>query len=277
MEDVSGTGRGGLFGGLFARGAACTGDEAWLQAMLDTEAALARALERAGLAPAGAGAAVTAAARPGAFDVGELGRRAANAGNPVPALGRALTALVPPEAAAAVHQGASSQDIIDTAVMLIARRVLDAVLADLAAAAGAAAALAEAHRDTIMIGRTLLQQGGPGDVRPGRGRLADRHRRGEAGPGPDPRPAARGAVRRRGGHAGVAGRGRVPGAGAAGRGARPGPAGAALAYRPAADGRAGLGAHRSERRSGQDRERRHAARPAGAGRGARGRGRAGRR
>ncbi len=43
----------GLFGGLFARGQAGTGDQAWLQAMLDTEAALARALERAGLAPAG--------------------------------------------------------------------------------------------------------------------------------------------------------------------------------------------------------------------------------
>ena len=46
---------GGLFGGIFARGAVDTGDAAWLQAMLDTEAALARALERAGLAAAGRG------------------------------------------------------------------------------------------------------------------------------------------------------------------------------------------------------------------------------
>jgi 3-carboxy-cis,cis-muconate cycloisomerase len=158
---VTTTGRGGLFGGLFDRGAADTGDQAWLQAMLDTEAALARALERAGLAPAGAGAAVTAAASADNFDVDELGRLAADAGNPVPALVRALTARLPAEAAAAVHQGATSQDILDTAVMLMARRVLDAVAADLAAAAAAAAALAAAHRDTIMVGRTLLRQAVP--------------------------------------------------------------------------------------------------------------------
>src|SRR5580692_3225825 len=158
---MSSSERGRLFGALFDRGPADTGDEAWLQAMLDTEAALARALERAGLAAAGAGAAVSAAAQAGAFDVAELGRLAAGAGNPVPALVRALTAKLPPEAAAAVHKGATSQDIIDTAVMLLARRVLDAVRADLSAAARAAAGLAQAHRHTIMIGRTLLQQAVP--------------------------------------------------------------------------------------------------------------------
>jgi 3-carboxy-cis,cis-muconate cycloisomerase len=158
---MSSSERGRLFGALFDRGPADTGDEAWLQAMLDTEAALARALERAGLAAAGAGAAVSAAAQAGAFDVAELGRLAAGAGNPVPALVRALTAKLPPEAAAAVHKGATSQDIIDTAVMLLARRVLDAVRADLSAAARAAAGLAQAHRHTIMVGRTLLQQAVP--------------------------------------------------------------------------------------------------------------------
>jgi 3-carboxy-cis,cis-muconate cycloisomerase len=158
---MSSSERGRLFGALFDRGPAGTGDEAWLQAMLDTEAALARALERAGLAAAGAGAAVSAAAQAGAFDVAELGRLAAGAGNPVPALVRALTGKLPPEAAAAVHKGATSQDIIDTAVMLMARRVLDAVRADLSAAARAAAGLAQAHRQTIMIGRTLLQQAVP--------------------------------------------------------------------------------------------------------------------
>ena len=55
----------GLFGGVFARGGADTSEVAWLQAMLDAEAGLARALERAGLAPAGSGAAVTATARAG--------------------------------------------------------------------------------------------------------------------------------------------------------------------------------------------------------------------
>jgi 3-carboxy-cis,cis-muconate cycloisomerase len=151
----------GLFGGVFARGDVDTGDQAWLTAMLDTEAALARALERAGLAPAGAGAAVTEAANVGTIDAADLGRRAALTGNPVPALVRALTRSVPAAAAAAVHRGATSQDIIDTAAMLLARRALAAIAADVTAAADAAAGLAAAHRDTVMIGRTLLQQAVP--------------------------------------------------------------------------------------------------------------------
>ena len=151
----------GLFGGVFDRGGARTDDTAWLQAMLDAEAGLARALERAGLAPAGSGQAVTAAAQAGNFDVGELGKLAALTGNPVPALARALARRVPQAAARAVHRGATSQDIVDTAVMLLARRAVDVVLADLARAAEAAAGLARAHQTTIMIGRTLLQQAVP--------------------------------------------------------------------------------------------------------------------
>jgi 3-carboxy-cis,cis-muconate cycloisomerase len=151
----------GLFAGIFGRGGVDTGDEAWLQAMLDAEAALARAVERAGLAAAGAGAAVTAAAVASGFDPVELGRQAALTGSPVPPLVRALTAAVPPWAASSVHRGATSQDILDTAAMLVAKRALRAVLADLADAADAAAGLAAAHRDTIMIGRTLLQQAVP--------------------------------------------------------------------------------------------------------------------
>src|SRR6266480_643697 len=151
----------GLFGGVSGRGDVDTGDQAWLAAMLDTEAALARALERAGLAPAGAGAAVTQAANAGTIDAADLGRRAALTGNPVPALVRALTRSVPAAAAAAVHRGATSQDIIDTAAMLLARRALAAIAADVSAAADAASRLAAAHRDTVMIGRTLLQQAVP--------------------------------------------------------------------------------------------------------------------
>src|SRR5208337_5379107 len=74
----------GLFGGVFARGGVEAGDTAWLQAMLDVEAGLARALERAGLAPAGSGEAVTAAAQADNFDPNELGELAALTGNPVP-------------------------------------------------------------------------------------------------------------------------------------------------------------------------------------------------
>jgi len=158
---VSNSERDGLFSALFDRGAAATGDGAWLQAMLDAEAALARALEAAGQAPAGAGAAVTAAARADRFDVARLGRQAALTGNPVPALAAALTAMVPDFAAPAVHRGATSQDIIDTAAMLIARQVIESAGRDLAAAAAAAARLAREHAGTVMVGRTLLQQAVP--------------------------------------------------------------------------------------------------------------------
>ncbi len=151
----------GLFGGVFARGGVDTGDTAWLQAMLDAEAGLARALERAGLAPAGSGQAVTAAARADNFDPNELGGLAALTGNPVPGLARALARRVPQTAVSAVHRGATSQDILDTAAMLLAKRAIDVVLADLAQAAEAAARLARTHRASIMIGRTLLQQAVP--------------------------------------------------------------------------------------------------------------------
>jgi 3-carboxy-cis,cis-muconate cycloisomerase len=151
----------GLFGGVFARGGVEADDAAWLQAMLDAEAGLARALERAGLAPAGAGEAVTAAARAGNFDPNELGGLAALTGNPVPGLARALARQVPQTAVSAVHRGATSQDIVDTAAMLLAKRAIGVIAADLARAADAAAGLAAAHRDSIMIGRTLLQQAVP--------------------------------------------------------------------------------------------------------------------
>ena len=161
MSDHDSPNAKGLFGAVFARGAVEADDTAWLQAMLDTEAGLARALERAGLAPAGSGEAVTATAKAANFDAGELGELAALTGNPVPALARALARLVPQTAVSAVHRGAASQDILDTAAMLLASRAIGVVLADLATAADAAAALADAHRATIMIGRTLLQQAVP--------------------------------------------------------------------------------------------------------------------
>jgi 3-carboxy-cis,cis-muconate cycloisomerase len=161
MLEHPGGKQGGLFGGVFARGGVDTGDTAWLQAMLDAEAGLARALERAGLASPGAGAEVTEAARAGNFDIGELGQQTALTGNPVPGLARALARNVSGPAAKAVHKGATSQDIVDTAAMLLARQAIDATRADLEPAADAAAALADAHRGTLMIGRTLLQQAVP--------------------------------------------------------------------------------------------------------------------
>jgi 3-carboxy-cis,cis-muconate cycloisomerase len=152
-----------MFGGVFMRGGPVADDDAWLRAMLAAESALARALERAGLAPTGAGSAVTAAAaRPGDFDIAELSRSSALTGNPVPGLARALTRLVTdPAAKTAVHRGATSQDIMDTAAMLLARDAIDAAADSLAGAAAATARLADAHRGSLMIGRTLLQQAVP--------------------------------------------------------------------------------------------------------------------
>jgi 3-carboxy-cis,cis-muconate cycloisomerase len=68
---------------------------------------------------------------------------------------------VPASAAGYVHNGATSQDVLDTAAMLVARRALEPLLADLAAAAAVAAGLAAEHRDTLLPGRTLLQHALP--------------------------------------------------------------------------------------------------------------------
>jgi 3-carboxy-cis,cis-muconate cycloisomerase len=169
LVPVHGVVPGGLFGGLFTRGGAVADDAAWLRSMLAAEAGLARALERAGLVPVGAGAAVTEAALgpadgfdPARFDLAELSLSSELTGNPVPGLARALTRVVSsPAGKAAVHRGATSQDIMDTAAMLLARDAIDATLADLTAVADAAARLAGTHRATLMIGRTLLQQAVP--------------------------------------------------------------------------------------------------------------------
>lgn len=141
-----------------------TGDAAFLQAMLDAESALARARATVGLAPARAATAITAAARAALFDARELALRARQGGNPViPLVAELTTAVAHRDAKAAghVHQGATSQDILDTATMLVARRSREAILADLAAAATTLATLTTAHRDTPMPGRTLTQHAVP--------------------------------------------------------------------------------------------------------------------
>ena len=154
----------GLFDGTFARGgaAAAVSDAAWFRALLVVEAALARSAARLGLVSETAAAAVTrACADPGRLDLATVVARAADAGNPVPPLVRALQDAVGPDAARAVHVGATSQDILDTALMLLARDAVAAIDADLAAAAEAAARLAAEHRGGVVMGRTLLQQALP--------------------------------------------------------------------------------------------------------------------
>src|SRR5689334_14637211 len=122
---------------MYARGAvaAQVSDKAWLQAMLDVEAAL-------------GGPALSAAD----FDIAALGAEAAEHASPVVPLARRF---------AETHAGATSQDIIDTAAMLVTKRALVPLLGDARAAADAAAALADAHRDTAVMGRTLLQDALP--------------------------------------------------------------------------------------------------------------------
>src|SRR5205085_3188746 len=128
----------------------------------DVEAALARAAAATGLVPTTAADAVTAAcAEPAGLDLASVITRAGDAGNPVPPLVRVLQAAVGERNAAAVHVGATSQDVLDTALVLIARNAVAAIDGELLTASAAAARLAAAHRDDVVMGRTLLQQALP--------------------------------------------------------------------------------------------------------------------
>jgi 3-carboxy-cis,cis-muconate cycloisomerase len=154
----------GLFDGTFARGgaAAAVTDAAWFRALLEVEAALARSAARLGLVTETAAAAVTrTCADPGRLDLATVVARAADAGNPVPPLVRALQDAVGDDAARAVHVGATSQDVLDTALVLLARDAIAAIDADLVVAAESAARLAADHRDDVVMGRTLMQQALP--------------------------------------------------------------------------------------------------------------------
>ena len=140
---------------------AAVGGRSWLRAMLDAEAALATAEARAGLIPNEAAKTISEHCNVDRFDPEEIGCKGRSAGNPVPPLVKALTDVVSGDAAGYVHKGATSQDIMDTAAMLVSRRVLDLILADVEAVAAASAQLADDHRATVMPGRTLLQQALP--------------------------------------------------------------------------------------------------------------------
>ncbi|AYY14601.1 3-carboxy-cis,cis-muconate cycloisomerase [Actinobacteria bacterium YIM 96077] len=137
------------------------GDAALVRAMLDVEVALARAASGAGLVSPEAAEAVARAAAELDIDAGDLGRESVQAGNPVVPLVRELAASVPLAAQPAVHPGATSQDVLDTALMLLVRRALIPLRAHLARAGDAAAAWAESHRDTLMLARTLGQPAQP--------------------------------------------------------------------------------------------------------------------
>ncbi|MGE0150991.1 MAG: 3-carboxy-cis,cis-muconate cycloisomerase [Reyranellaceae bacterium] len=138
--------------------------QATVQAMLDVEAALARAEARCKLVPARAAAAIARACDAERFDLAAMARQGRDAGNLAIPLVAALTrkvARADAKAARYVHWGATSQDIVDTATVLQLRAGLAAIEADLTRTLAALARLARRHRRTIMTGRTLLQPAGP--------------------------------------------------------------------------------------------------------------------
>src|SRR5262245_34565317 len=136
-------------------------DRAWVQAMLDAERALAQACAAVSLVPAEAAARIAAECRVELYDVELLAEEGRTVGNPAEPLVRRLRAAVGDAAADYVHFGATSQDIVDTAAMLVSRRAGTLVLADLGRLSDRCAELARAHRSTPMAARTLLQQAVP--------------------------------------------------------------------------------------------------------------------
>ena len=138
-----------------------SGDRAVLAAMVRTEVALLRALVETGIAPPAAGAAADLVAGLPDLDPRRLALDAVDGGNPVIPLVRRLRAEVGEDLAGWVHFGATSQDVLDTALMLVAGACLERVDHDLHRLGDALAVLADRHRDTPAVARTLTQQALP--------------------------------------------------------------------------------------------------------------------
>src|SRR5712692_5536000 len=135
-------------------------DRARLQRMLDFEVALARAEAALGIVPALAIDPIANAARAEHYDLATLGQAAVVSGNIAIPLIVALTAQVAkadPTAARYVHWGATSQDVIDTALVLDLKAAIDALMTDLNRAIDGFTALAGRHRRTATVGRTWMQ------------------------------------------------------------------------------------------------------------------------
>ena len=152
-----------IFGGLFTTAAmrAVFADEARLQRMLDVEAALARAQARLGLIPAAAAAEITAKARLERFDLEAIRRGTELAGYPIVPLVKALGEACDGDAGRYVHWGATTQDIVDSALVLQIRDALALIEADLDAVLRRLVQLSQQFRDTPMAGRSHLQHALP--------------------------------------------------------------------------------------------------------------------
>ena len=139
-------------------------DRARVQRMLDFEIALARAEAQVGIVPTVAVERIAVAARADRYDLAALGEAAVAAGNIAIPLINALTAEVAKTDAAAagyVHWGATSQDVIDSALVLELRAAIDALIADLDRAIAGFATLAARHRRTATVARTWMQHAVP--------------------------------------------------------------------------------------------------------------------
>jgi 3-carboxy-cis,cis-muconate cycloisomerase len=163
---MSSHGESDLFGPLFgdAEVGEQLSDRARLQAMLDVESALADAQAELGIVPRAAVEPIRAAARADLYDARAIAAEAADAGNLAIPLVRHLTKKVEGinrDAARYVHWGATSQDIIDTGLVLQLQRAVPPIVRHLERAAASAAQHARRHIDTPMAGRTWLQQSTP--------------------------------------------------------------------------------------------------------------------
>jgi 3-carboxy-cis,cis-muconate cycloisomerase len=163
MNPSSSPADGGPFDFLVNRGATAeaTSSRAWLQAMLDVEAALGQAWVEVLAAPPEVSRAITDACTVERVDAGAVFAAAELGGNPVIPLVPLLKEVAGAAAAEFVHRGATSQDIFDTAAMLVVRRCSDLVRDRLVAVRAVTADLARRHGAAPMIGRTLLQYAVP--------------------------------------------------------------------------------------------------------------------
>ncbi|WP_256174039.1 lyase family protein [Arthrobacter sp. HMSC06H05] len=147
-----------------SQAAAITSDHAFIQALLDVEHAWSAVLAEAGLIPQEHLGAITDAANADDYDLAAIAAEGVGGGNPlIPLLGayRANVAETNPAAASSIHIGATSQDIMDTAMMLIIKRAGEQTLATVKSAAAALVSLAHEYRDTPMVARSLTQHSLP--------------------------------------------------------------------------------------------------------------------
>lgn len=135
-------------------------DGAMVQAMFDFEQALAQAQAAHGAIPASAARAIAGVCKASLYDIPALvraGRRAGSLAIPLVKELTAAVALYDQEASTFVHRGSTSQDVIDTAMVLVTREALGLIERDLARLVDALLALAEQHLDTPVLARTLMQ------------------------------------------------------------------------------------------------------------------------